>query len=58
MFELNVVVASVVMFNILELIMEIVPNSPTSICGRQEKEEDGRMAEAGELKKQQNLVRA
>jgi hypothetical protein len=30
MFELHVVVASVVMFNILELIMEIVPNYPTS----------------------------
>jgi hypothetical protein len=29
MFELHVVVASIVMFNILELIMEIVPNSPT-----------------------------
>jgi hypothetical protein len=29
MFELHVVVASVVMFNILELIMEIVPNYPT-----------------------------
>jgi hypothetical protein len=31
MFELHVVVASVVMFNILELIMEIVPNYPTDI---------------------------
>jgi hypothetical protein len=30
MFELHVVVASVVMFNILELIIEIVSNSPTS----------------------------
>jgi hypothetical protein len=29
MFELHVVVASVVMFNIIELIMEIVPNYPT-----------------------------
>jgi hypothetical protein len=29
MFELHVVVASIVMFNILELIMEIVPNYPT-----------------------------
>jgi hypothetical protein len=29
MFELHVVVAVIVMFNILELIMEIVPNSPT-----------------------------
>jgi hypothetical protein len=26
-----------------------------SICGRQEKEEDGRMAEAGELKKTAKL---
>jgi hypothetical protein len=31
MFELHVVVASVVMFNILELIMEIVPNYPTPL---------------------------
>jgi hypothetical protein len=30
MFELHVVVASIVMFNILELIMEIVPNYPTA----------------------------
>jgi hypothetical protein len=29
MFELHVVVASVVMFNILELIMKIVSNYPT-----------------------------
>jgi hypothetical protein len=29
MFELHVIVASVVIFNILELIMEIVPNYPT-----------------------------
>jgi hypothetical protein len=29
MFELHVVVAAVVMLNILELIMEIVPNFPT-----------------------------
>jgi hypothetical protein len=29
MFELHVVVASIVMSNILELIMEIVPNYPT-----------------------------
>jgi hypothetical protein len=29
MFELHVVVAAIVMFNILELIMEIVPNYPT-----------------------------
>jgi hypothetical protein len=29
MFELHVVLAGIVMFNILELIMEIVPNSPT-----------------------------
>jgi hypothetical protein len=29
MFELYVVVAGIVMINILELIMEIVPNSPT-----------------------------
>jgi hypothetical protein len=29
MFELNVVVAGIVMFNILELIMEIVPNYRT-----------------------------
>jgi hypothetical protein len=29
MFELHVVVASVVMFNILELTMELVPNFPT-----------------------------
>jgi hypothetical protein len=31
MFELHVVVAGIVMFNILELIMEIVPNYPTRI---------------------------
>jgi hypothetical protein len=31
MFELHVVVAAVVMLNILELIMEIVPNYPTDI---------------------------
>jgi hypothetical protein len=29
MFELHVVVASIVMFNILELTIEIVPNYPT-----------------------------
>jgi hypothetical protein len=29
MFELHVVVAGIVIFNILELIMEIVPNCPT-----------------------------
>jgi hypothetical protein len=29
MFELHVVVDGIVMFNILELIMEIVPNHPT-----------------------------
>jgi hypothetical protein len=29
MFELHVVVAGIVIFNILELIMEIVPNYPT-----------------------------
>jgi hypothetical protein len=29
MFELHVVVAGIVMFNIMELIMEIVPNYPT-----------------------------
>jgi hypothetical protein len=32
MFELHVVVAAVVMLNILELIMEIVPNYPTAIA--------------------------
>jgi hypothetical protein len=31
MFELHVIVASVFLFNILELIMEIVPNYPTDI---------------------------
>jgi hypothetical protein len=30
MFELHVVVAGFVMFNIMELIMEIVPNYPTA----------------------------
>jgi hypothetical protein len=35
MFELHVVVASVVMFNILELIMEIVPNYPTALAQKQ-----------------------
>jgi hypothetical protein len=30
MFELHVVVAGIVIFNILKLIMEIVPNSPTA----------------------------
>jgi hypothetical protein len=29
MFELHMVVAGIVMFNILKLIMEIVPNYPT-----------------------------
>jgi hypothetical protein len=29
MFELHVAVAGIVMFNIMELIMEIVPNYPT-----------------------------
>jgi hypothetical protein len=33
MFELHVVVAGIVMFNIIELIVEIVPNYPT-ICSR------------------------
>jgi hypothetical protein len=33
MFKLHVVVASVVMFNILELIMKIVPNYPTEVTG-------------------------
>jgi hypothetical protein len=32
MFELHVVVAGIVMFNIMELIMEIVPNSPTGLA--------------------------
>jgi hypothetical protein len=31
MFELHVIVAGIVMFNIMELIMEIVPNYPTNI---------------------------
>jgi hypothetical protein len=31
MFELHVVVAGIVMFNILELIMKIVPNYPTPV---------------------------
>jgi hypothetical protein len=31
MFELHVVVADIVMFNILKLIMKIVPNYPTKI---------------------------
>jgi hypothetical protein len=30
MFELHVVVAGIIMFNILELIMEFVPNYPTN----------------------------
>jgi hypothetical protein len=30
MFELHVIVAGIIMFNILKLIMEIVPNYPTS----------------------------
>jgi hypothetical protein len=29
MFELHVVVVGIIMFNVLKLIMEIVPNSPT-----------------------------
>jgi hypothetical protein len=33
MFELYVVVAGIVMFNILELTMEIVPNYPTQSTG-------------------------
>jgi hypothetical protein len=33
MFELHVVVAGFVMFNIMELIMEIVPNYPTLGAG-------------------------
>jgi hypothetical protein len=33
MFELHVVVAGIVMFNILELIMKIVPNYPTDVRG-------------------------
>jgi hypothetical protein len=39
MFELHVVVAGVVMFNIVELIMEIVPNSLTPGC---QSKSDGR----------------
>jgi hypothetical protein len=31
MFELHVVVAGIVMFNIMELIIEIVPNYPTML---------------------------
>jgi hypothetical protein len=31
MFELHMVVAGIVMFNILELIMEVMPNYPTLI---------------------------
>jgi hypothetical protein len=31
MFELHVVVAGIIMLNIMELIIEIVPNSPTEI---------------------------
>jgi hypothetical protein len=34
MFELHVVVAAVVMLNILELIMEIMPNYPTEPSSR------------------------
>jgi hypothetical protein len=34
MFELHVVVVGIVMFNILELIMEIVPNYPTFYVAR------------------------
>jgi hypothetical protein len=34
MFELHVVVAAVVMLNILELIMEIVPNYPITIASK------------------------
>jgi hypothetical protein len=34
MFELHVVVAAVVMLNILELIIEIVPNYPTDNCAK------------------------
>jgi hypothetical protein len=40
MFELHVVVAGIVMFNIIELIMEIVPNYPTETscpCSNQTK---------------------
>jgi hypothetical protein len=33
MFELHVAVAGIVIFNILELIMEIVPNCPTFSTG-------------------------
>jgi hypothetical protein len=33
MIELHVVVAGIVMFNIMELIMEIVPNYPTVANG-------------------------
>jgi hypothetical protein len=36
MFELHVVVAGIVIFNILELIMKIVPNSPTVALQRKE----------------------
>jgi hypothetical protein len=35
-FELHVVVAGIVMFNILELIMKIVPNYPTSFISNSE----------------------
>jgi hypothetical protein len=35
MFELHVIVAGIVMFNIMELTMEIVPNFPTWLSSRQ-----------------------
>jgi hypothetical protein len=38
MFELHVVVAGIVMFNILELIMKIVPNYPTEIASRRRRQ--------------------
>jgi hypothetical protein len=40
MFELHVLVAAVVMLNILELIMEIVPNSPTDTIHKEKYKQD------------------
>jgi hypothetical protein len=46
MFELHVVVAGIVMVNILELIMEIVPNYPTVVRTTAVAEAWGGVAEA------------
>jgi hypothetical protein len=46
MFELHVVVAGIVMFNIMELIMEIVPNYPTGSASQRFNYRNGKILQS------------